>query len=500
MIIIKTGTKRHASRGAFALAMLCAASVTAFAKAPEIQEFEEVRLSGNKMIAGDATGGGAWVAENEETWKSGIITGIQVCSGAYVNRIRVFYDNKPGTEFGGPGGVCSDVWKPLRSEYIQGVRVWSGAWMNKIQFITSGQNTSPEYGGDGGALKEYYSDTGGALRVIDGKYGAYMNGIKLGFSYPYFIENFKYTGPPKNDSDQPLSEKLTQPLDNCGSATANLNSTVALGEKIIDSHTFSFGGSVTIGLSTTLEAGIPDVASVGVTSTSSLTVNLSKSDTKTTKVEFKVDAPAEAAPGTYAEVTTLVKKAKINVPFEYDVVHYEGRKSKVINRKTYSGLYTGVRALSVEPTRIEFDCQTKKPLTQAQLEAIRNPNSVKPRPVVLATPQPDYDTPTHNVEDGFDDFEDDAPSTSTNLTETLSFAMLSNNGIFERIESGVWEEISPEGNIFTYDVYDRDEDCIYLLDRDRGVVIVIDVTRNIIGFAPDKDTPPFDLYDIVDRG
>lgn len=482
---------------ALTVTLLCTTSMTAYA-APEIQPFEEVRVSENMIVAGDSTGGGAWVSENENIWKQGVITGIQVCSGDYVNRIQVFYANRPGTEFGGPGGNCAPVWSPPTGEYIQGVRVWSGAWMNKIQFVTNKQKESPAYGGGGGNEKTHYSDTGGALRVIDGKYGSFMNGIRLGFGYPYYVDGFAYTGEP-DPTPLPVQQLIMQTVDNCGSGQGNANTTAATSETVTDTHTLSIGGSATIGLSTTLQAGIPDVASVGVTTSSSLTFNISKDETKTTEVKLSIDAPAAAAPGTYAKIDRKVKRDKVNVPFKYDVVHYSGNRSNEVDRKTYSGTYTGVRAISIDTTRTEFDCQTKQPLSQAALDAIRNPAPPvrqpdlpvrQPAPI---NPQPAYVPPTPQTE--YIEL-----STSASLTETLSFVMTSNDGMFDQIEPDVWEEVSGDGGVFTYDVFDRDEDCIYLLDRDRGVVIVIDVTRNKIGYAPNADSEPFDLYEIIERG
>lgn len=514
--------KRYAAQATLALALLCATSTAAYA-APEIKQNEEVKLAEAKITVGDTTGGNAWVYEREDIWKQGIITGVQVCSGDAVNRIRVFYDGRPGTQFGGPGGTCADIWKVPPKEYIQGVRVWSGAWMNKIQFITSGGQTSPAWGGPGGNENEHYSNTGGALRVIDGKSGSYINGLKLGFGYPYKVENFQYTGKP-TEVPLPLKQLVSQTVDGCAASSGDTSSALGSKETVEDEHTFSIGASATIGISTTLEAGIPDVASVGVTTSASLSVNLSESRTHRTTVEFSVDTPAAAEPGTKAEVTTRVKQARVTVPFTYDVVHYRNSEDNEVSRRTYSGNYKGVRALSVETIRTSYDCKTGKPMTEAQLEALRNPMpdtrqptvvpptrrpapDPAPRPVNVPTPGPDY---TDYADDAFDDtsyddtgYDDtgyDAPSTSGTLTETLSFAMVSNGGMFDKVESGVWEEISADGGTFTYDVIDRDADCIYLLDRNRGVLIVIDVTRNKIGYAPNQTTEPYDLYDIVERG
>ena len=144
-----------------AIALLSSISMTSFAYADEISAGDEVKLS-SPVIAGDITGGGDWVYETDGIWKRGVITSIRVCAGDAVNRIRVFYNQNPGTEFGGPGGNC-DTFKVPEGEYIQMVRVWSGAWMNKIQFVTNSGTESHEYGGPGGNLKEHFTNDKSSL-------------------------------------------------------------------------------------------------------------------------------------------------------------------------------------------------------------------------------------------------------------------------------------------------------------------------------------------------
>jgi len=92
------------------------------------------------------------------------------------------------------------------------------------------------------------------------------------------------------------------------------------------------------------------------------------------------------------------------------------------------------------------------------------------------------------------------PRPATITPSTVSYVSTTSGAAFKEVEDGLWQELSDTGTVrFNYEVIDIDEDCVYLLDIDRGILIELDLTRNVVGYSPDLDTEPFDLYTISSK-
>ncbi len=486
---------RQSCNGSF-LSSAITVSVIALMAAPaaaqnlpqKISAGDEISFS-NTMTVGDTVGGGAWVNETDANWKRGIITAIEVCAGAYVNSITPYYNGLRGTTFGGPGGNC-DTWTVPTGQFVQSVEVWSGAWMNKIVFTTNKLEKSPVYGGDGGNRKVWEDPEGGSLRKIDGKFGDYVNGLRLGFTYPYYIENFQYpmlTEPDKLKEflhPRPPERVDYQEVSACRDTAdgyAEQKVTVTVNEK--ESHSFSFGGSATIGLETEVMVGVPDVASATVRSKAEFSVSFEETNSIEKDYGYSVERPVRAPGGQKKAVITTMKKADVSMPFTYDLVHYkQGNKSRIVSRQPYSGVYSGVRVASVTTDQIAIDCATGKPLISVA-------EQTAPAPSVQTGGAATAPVSTASIE---------TPAAVTPFT--VSQVVTSSGGIFEKGDEGYWHELSEMGDVrFTFEVIDRNEDCIYLLDVARGVLIVLNLARDKVEYAASVDEEPFDLYDITSK-
>lgn len=461
---------------------LCAAPAIGQQSPPEIAEGDELVFS-STLTAGDTTGGGAWVSEKDEHWKRGIITAIEVCAGAYVNSITPYYNGMRGTTFGGPGGDCGNPWRVPAGQYIQSVEVWSGAWMNKITFRTN-ELEEVTFGGAGGNRKVWEDPEGGSLRRIDGKYGDFINGLKLGFTYPYYIENFQY---PLLGDPAKLKEYITprppervdyQVVNACRDTPgsyAQQTVTVNVNEK--ETHSFTFGGSATIGLETEIMAGVPDVSSATVRSKAEFSVSFEETNAIEKDYGYQVELTGRAEGGQKKAIVTTMKKADVSVPFTYDLIHYkQGKKNRIVSKTPYSGVYTGVRVAAVDTEQIAIDCETDQPITEGSQGSAQSASTQS-----ASTPP--------------------ATNTPTEVTPfTVSTVTTSSGAVFQSKDDGYWYELSETGDArFTFEVMDRDEDCVFLIDVNRGVMIILDLTRNKVQYAPNADADPFDLYDITGK-
>ena len=349
--------------------------------------------------------------------------------------------------------------------------------MDAIQFVTNSGTESTKYGGKGGKRKVYEDTQGrGALRKIDGKYGRLINGVRLGFSYPYYVDDLQYEFPKKDIKYLPPQRIDNQEITACNSADP-VTQIITITETQKESHSYTLGGSATIGIETSFTAGVPDVSSATVTASASATVSYEEAKGFETEETYERSVPGTAQPGKKIAITTTSKQAEVTIPFSYSLIHYrDGVKSNIVGKpQRYEGLYKGTQISSTETEQVDIDCITGEPVSELPVKNVAPPPEKDPVP-----PSQDF-TPG-----------------SSGITNELTYVSTSNGGAFQLIEEDVWQELSDTGEArFTYDVFDRDEDCIYLLDRNRGVVIVIDVTRNKIGYAPDKDSEPFDIYDII---
>lgn len=322
------------------------------ADAKQIQRGDEVKIS-STLVAGNTTGGYDWVAEQDQNWKRGIITAIEVCSGDAVNSITPYYDGQRGTEFGGPGGNC-ETWQVPPGEFIQTVEVWSGDWMNKIIFKTNKLKESPAFGGAGGNRKVWQDPNGGALRRIDGKSGNYMNGVKLYFGYPYRLGNLVYDFSEKSTASLPPKRIVTAGINACNFPNEQ-SKIVTVTDKETESHTLSFGFSAGMGFETKFTAGVPDISSASVTTTLNFEIRSDQSSTMETAYEYQDAIPILAKPGQKVDVVTITKMDKLTIPFTYDLIFYKNNDpNQITETRQFKGEYKGVQVVNstTEPTII----------------------------------------------------------------------------------------------------------------------------------------------------
>ena len=244
-----------------------------------------------------------------------------------------------------------------------------------------------------------------------------------------------------------------------------------------------FGGSATIGLETEVMVGVPDVASATVRSKAEFSVSFEETNSIEKDYGYSVERPVRAPGGQKKAVITTMKKADVSMPFTYDLVHYkQGNKSRIVSRQPYSGVYSGVRVASVTTDQIAIDCATGKPLISVA-------EQTAPAPSVQTGGAATAPVSTASIE---------TPAAVTPFT--VSQVVTSSGGIFEKGDEGYWHELSEMGDVrFTFEVIDRNEDCIYLLDVARGVLIVLNLARDKVEYAASVDEEPFDLYDITSK-
>ncbi len=472
------------------------------AHAQGFQKADEILIKFSKTTEG--RGGGPWVYETPDNFNRGVITKIEVCHGRFIDSITPYYDNFEGTKLGGPGGKC-EFFNVPKNQYIDQVVVWRGDWINAISFVTSGASRDAKdpiiYGNkDGGVRTSVQDPNRGALRKIDGKFGAYLNQVKLSFGLPYRVANLRVRID-ENQQDLDFAKPETidsmsgDRCDNWLASAPRFNKNFT--KTVSDSHTFSFNSNTKIGLSASFKVGLPVIADGKVTASVEQSFNFGTSDTTTTTNTVTQGYDFTVPDGKRVDAAFTAKSAEVNVPFSYDVIHFRnGDPDDIAQTRTYQGTYNGVLFTSSKTTLYDVDCKTGK-------RTIRTANSLSDDKNTSNTESPKpSDRPSDPPSDlGVADkppVYSPEPDTKDSLTENLTYVSISNGGAFQMVEEDVWQELSETGDArFTFDVYDRDEDCIYLLDRDRGVIIIIDVRRNKIGYAPNESTDPFDIYDIT---
>ncbi|MEP3227258.1 MAG: ETX/MTX2 family pore-forming toxin [Parasphingorhabdus sp.] len=487
--------------------LLSSVSVLCIASSAHAQGFkkaDEVLIKFAKTTEG--RGGGPWVYETADNYNRGVITKIEVCHGRFIDSITPYYDNFEGTKLGGQGGAC-EFFNIPENQYIEQVIVWHGDWINAISFVTNGASRSADdpkiFGNkDGGVRKSIQDPNRGALRKIDGKFGSFLNQVKLSFGLPYRVANLVVRlDENKKDLDfakpDTIDSVAGDRCDNWLNSSPRFKKTFT--KTVSDSHTFSFNSNTKIGLSASFKVGLPIIADGKVTASVEQSFNFGTSDTSTTTNTVTQGYDFTVPDGKRVDAAFTAKSAEVNVPFSYDVIHFRnGDPDDIVQQKTYQGTYNGVLFTSSNTVLYDVDCKTgKRVIRTADSSSIdRPPNDdiaetkPKPKPPRADDPSEDTVTETQAIQP--------LPPESDSLTENLTYVSISNGGAFQLVEEDVWQELSQTGDArFTFDVYDRDEDCIYLLDRDRGVIIIIDVRRNKIGYAPDESTDPFDIYDIT---
>ncbi len=422
--------------------------------------------------------GGLAVTENPATYQAGPITAIRVCHGDRLDSLTVTYGLKEGKKIGGHGGVCDDV--PITNgQKVTAVRLRQGSWIDAIAFQIDGAWTE-YYGGGGGIERTHRADGGGALAYIEGRVGDKIDQLTFAFGLPYLIKDVKY-------DRQAIKDQLAlSPIERIGWQCFNNSTSV---EQEVDKK---FSQTVTEKASwdfqTTTEWGIQAEYSFGVEGIGEASYSASfgqsfaeSKGTETSNEKNLTDSIKTKVPsGTKIQTKFVASKKALNIPFTYTMAHYRnGNRSDIVQKKTFSGMFEGVTYTndnaSWEPVQ---QCEAGSPLEELgtpeeQQAALNNPPQ---RPEATPAPQQPEATPGAVL---------------------VSYVETSRGAVYSLADNGDWHELSAAGKIsFTFEEMERDEDCVYLFDASRNVLIVLNITRNVVQYARGLESDPRDLYSI----
>lgn len=329
---------------------------------------EQVFQSSASQEAGTG-GGGPWVSENKQIWQRGEITGVEVCSGNYIENITVFYGEVRGTKMGGAGAtVGCEKWEAPKNGFIKAIYVWSGVYMDAIQFHPSEGEPSRRFGGGGGGRTILEDRNNGAIRKIDAKSGVYLDRIRVDFGLPYYITNIKpdYDALERQINGTNPERIDMQTVDACQSnRIARQNITVE--KRLTESHSFKFSNTTSIGLKTAVEGGFGSFIKASVETSISTAFTVEKANAFETSYNYSRNIIAEAGPGEKLNIITISKSAKLDLPFTYDLVHYRnGNKQDIIKKQSFNGVYKGNQAAETTTRQVSIDCQTGQPISDQQ--------------------------------------------------------------------------------------------------------------------------------------
>ncbi|MCB2113650.1 MAG: ETX/MTX2 family pore-forming toxin [Parvularculaceae bacterium] len=488
------------------LAMNSLAAASAIAS--EIKPGDDIEISYSEKTVG--AGGNAWVAEKPETVRRGVIDKVEVCHGRYVNAVTFFYNGRRGTKFGGPGGDC-EFFEVPKTTFINEVIVWRGDWINAIQFITEGGDDSKRFGDPAGGERVPIQDPeGGSLRQVNGKWGDYVNQLELMFALPYYVDDIDIK------VDQPIKKmRFSKPRqidvnigDNCANPAGTVRFNNTFTKSATQSHTFRFANTTGVALSTKFKVGAPIIAEgeVEVSASTSFEFETTDGAEKTDTISRNYDYVVPK--GRRIDAAFMVKEAEVKLPFSYNLYHYRnGDKRDHLPPRNYTGVYEGVLIASAETKLYEVDCRTGQRVKEiASADDIETSSSPTPEPKPAAAASGSSSAPVNRPADAPEASAPAAeialappPSASDQAAVTKIAAVVTSDGaVFSHEADGYWYELSSSGEKrFTFEETDRTEDCIYLVDVSRGVLIVLNLARNVVQYASDPDAEPFDLYDII---
>lgn len=128
----------------------------------------------------------------------------------------------------------------------------------------------------------------------------------------------------------------TQWLDNRESA---VDQTIAFSftQSITHSNTFSHSHGFEVGVSVTVEAGLPFVAKSEVEVSASTSHNWEYGSENSETSEFSAESPVTVPPGKVYKATATVKQTRMTIPYE-GYVHFAGSPVTKYITGTYEGV------------------------------------------------------------------------------------------------------------------------------------------------------------------
>lgn len=310
-------------------------------------------------------GGGPWVAEKDAIWQRGEISAIEVCHGTHVDSITPIYAGVRGTKFGGNGGGC-EIWTLPKTGYLKSIYIWSGRYMDAIQFHMSEGKPSKIFSEGGGRRTILEDRNGAAIRKIDGKWGVYLDRVRVHFGLPYYIDNVKFDYDAlKKQMDVTKPEQIDLQFVSACRSSSSVSQKIEISKKVKEMHSFKFSNTTALNIKTYVEGGFGPIVKAGVETSVNTAFTVEKANGFETESNYVRTINATAQPGTKIHVTTTSKKANLDLPYTYDLIHYKnGNKKDVVRAQNFNGVYKGNKTASTETEQIDYDCETDQPLDE----------------------------------------------------------------------------------------------------------------------------------------
>lgn len=305
--------------------------------------------------------GGDFFEDHPGIISSGPITKIEINHGTVIDKIQVYYGDRPGQNHGGTGGRPG-TYEIKKGYNITQVNYKSGDVVDYLQFTATNEaghsDNSEKFGGKGGGKeKTIYAPDGLVLREIKGRSGIRVDQLEFIFGHPFYIDNMKpdydyikehliETTPVilgsfdnNNPSDEPVKMifKKTKTLKNTLSFSWQHASTFTFG------WTCGFGLSIGAGAKNTFSAKAQTQATVGETKTNE------------ESIEFSWEVPIVCPARKRTIARAMVQEAKLEkVPFTYNVVFYKGDKTNIIETVECTGFFSGKVLSTLNKIRPEY--------------------------------------------------------------------------------------------------------------------------------------------------
>ncbi len=488
--------------------LIGATSTAAIANTPT--PADELKIDETIVIGGN---GGVAVKEERAIFESGPITAIRVCHGDRLDSLQVSYGLKQGKKIGGNGGSCDDV-EIQDGQKVTAVRVRQGNWIDGIQFQVDGKWLK-HYGGLGGIERTERSNGGGALAYIEGRVGDAINQLSFAFGLPYLIKDVKYDQRAIKDqlALAPIERIGWQCFNNKTSVEQEVNKEFS--QTVTETASWSFETTTQWGIEAAYSFGVEGIGEASYSASFGQSFSESEGQEHSKEKMLKDSITTKVPPGKKIQTKFVVSKKALNIPFTYTMAHFQNNdRDNIVREKTFSGSFEGVvytnDNASWEPVS---NCEAGSPL-----EELGTPEEQREAKLITLPPSPKNDpapkqeseeikpssqktdiTPKINPEDMETPSPEYKSVDSESVLTSASYVETSDGGAFSHDSGSVWYEVSSAGEKrFTFEEMDRNEDRIYLFDESRGILIVLDLTHRVVQYAPDLNTEPFDLYEIVE--
>lgn len=291
----------------------------------------------------------------------GSITKVVIRCADEIDSIRLIYGQDGyGSKYGGDGGR-EMTWDVPPDHQIVRVEGRAAKRLDQLQFFTDKGASSPVFGGNGGSPFVYPElPNSGFLRTISGRAGRKIDKITLQFGAPYYIKEIIYDEQALDDIRQNTKPKqiFTATLPNSTSLQQQM--TYAYKDSKSNRRTLTFQQSLGLKLGASLSVKSP-LGEVAGEASATFTAEVSVSatftqqyeNTKTEEVSWSV--PVQVPPKKKIVATSVIREAKVSIPFTYVVAWYERTKSNIKKEVRLPGVYEGVHLWDLQHNYVESD-------------------------------------------------------------------------------------------------------------------------------------------------